>query len=287
MRIDKNKFPLLFKLREQQDINTIFGITDKRMRHAVDLMKAEITNALDNINYITRPVLEAFDYAPEKTIHKLMSLRNEINTTSRCVLYHNGQNVYTCALYCFWKRDNQTDFFIITSLCNKRYADIFQRKTYGSVIIGTFHKEWAQNNMFGISNFSFTNHPTDPKTEEEYFVEQAELYVQCEVFLQYAELQTKELKPHHKQIEGVKCLYENKLPFTIQIIDSTWYTTLVKTDAFKVRGHFRLQPYGEGLSKKKLVWINEFQKEGYTRTAKKENYLENVQSNISTLKKVI
>jgi hypothetical protein len=49
----------------------------------------------------------------------------------------------------------------------------------------------------------------------------------------------------------------------------TWYTTLVKSDSFKVRGHFRLQPFGSTKAQRKLIWINEFMKNGYTREAKK------------------
>lgn len=87
-------------------------------------------------------------------------------------------------------------------------------------------------------------------------------------FLKYADTQTKIAEPGRPIFEGVNCLYNNKSKTPIQIIDSTWLTTLVKSDAFKVRGHFRLQPHGHGLKDRKLIWINEFQKEGYTREAK-------------------
>lgn len=93
------------------------------------------------------------------------------------------------------------------------------------------------------------------------------LYEEC--FLQFAELEVKELKPSRQIYEGVNCLYNNKTKSDIQIIDSTWFTTLVKSDEFKVRGHFRLQPCGEGMAKRKLIWVSEFKKSGYTREAKK------------------
>ncbi len=90
-----------------------------------------------------------------------------------------------------------------------------------------------------------------------------------EAFLQFAEVEVKELKPNRQIYEGVICLYNNKTKSDIQIIDSTWFTTLVKSDEFKVRGHFRLQPCGEGMAKRKLIWVSEFKKSGYTREAKK------------------
>ena len=63
-------------------------------------------------------------------------------------------------------------------------------------------------------------------------------------------------------------LYTQSIDF--DIIDSTWFTTLINSSAFNVRGHFRLQPFGTDLKEKKLIWIKEFQKSGYKRIAKKE-----------------
>jgi hypothetical protein len=87
------------------------------------------------------------------------------------------------------------------------------------------------------------------------------------LFLKFAEVQTKELLPKSK-IHDFNCKYVNNTKSSIQIIDSTWFTNLVKSDGFKVRGHFRLQPKKkDGEWTKELIWINDFQKEGYTRKA--------------------
>ena len=47
--------------------------------------------------------------------------------------------------------------------------------------------------------------------------------------------------------------------------DSKWYTEISNDESFKVSGHFRLQPYGDGT--RRLIWINEFTKNGYHRKA--------------------
>lgn len=47
--------------------------------------------------------------------------------------------------------------------------------------------------------------------------------------------------------------------------DSKWYTEISNNESFKVSGHFRLQPYGDGT--RRLIWINEFTKKGYHRKA--------------------
>lgn len=89
-----------------------------------------------------------------------------------------------------------------------------------------------------------------------------------ELFTQYSEITIKLLPPNDQIWDGYNCLYNNKTESDINIVDLTWFATLIKSDAFKVRGHFRLQPFGESRKERKLIWINEFQKEGYTREAK-------------------
>lgn len=61
----------------------------------------------------------------------------------------------------------------------------------------------------------------------------------------------------------------NKAPFSITQLDSSWLKTIIRTEGFMVRGHFRLQPYGTGRTQRKLIYIEPFEKHGYTRTAKK------------------
>jgi hypothetical protein len=89
------------------------------------------------------------------------------------------------------------------------------------------------------------------------------------LFKKYADVETKLLQPKDKN-RVFNCKYYNDSDYQIQIMDSTWFTTLVKSDSFKVRGHFRFQPCGQALKDKKLIWIKDFTKEGYTRKAKKE-----------------
>lgn len=87
------------------------------------------------------------------------------------------------------------------------------------------------------------------------------------LFLKYCELETKIIKSNGRANHiGVK--YVNETKSAIEVLDSTWFTTIVKSDGFMVRGHFRFQPYGPNNSLRRLQWIDGFEKEGYTRTAK-------------------
>lgn len=84
------------------------------------------------------------------------------------------------------------------------------------------------------------------------------------LFIKFSETESKITKPKEK-IHFQTCRYYNDTDDTIHLYDCTWFTTLIKGEGFGVRGHFRLQPYK---NTKKIVWIDSYKKEGYTRKAK-------------------
>jgi hypothetical protein len=89
------------------------------------------------------------------------------------------------------------------------------------------------------------------------------------MFATYAEVETKELLPRIK-IKDSTGKYLNETSKNITYLDSKWFTTLVKSDGFLVSGHFRLQPKKkDGVWTKELIWIESFEKEGYTAPARK------------------
>ena len=56
----------------------------------------------------------------------------------------------------------------------------------------------------------------------------------------------------------------------IEIIDNTYFTSIIRNGEFGVSGHFRVQRHGIGNSETKIVFIEEYKKSGYTRNAKIE-----------------
>lgn len=86
-------------------------------------------------------------------------------------------------------------------------------------------------------------------------------------FIKYCPMETKFVaggrKEHHA---GQK--YVNETGYPIEILDSTWFTTIIRSEGFNVGGHFRMQPYGSGMTERRLQWIEPFEKTGYTRKAK-------------------
>jgi hypothetical protein len=96
------------------------------------------------------------------------------------------------------------------------------------------------------------------------------------LFLKYCEVETKIISANKKEKHvGIK--YVNETKNNIEVLDSSYFTTIIKSEGFPVNGHFRWQPYGPHLSLKKLIWIDQFEKTGYTRTAKVLN--QNINNN--------
>ena len=86
------------------------------------------------------------------------------------------------------------------------------------------------------------------------------------LFKRFAEVETIPSKPFKKVRlpEGDSLLVDSQIPVTYT--DCSWFRTIVRSEGFMVRGHFRLQPYKDG---HRLIYIEPFQKHGYTRRAKK------------------
>lgn len=83
----------------------------------------------------------------------------------------------------------------------------------------------------------------------------------------WAEVQLKKIsttvKIDVKKNKKTQTVTESGLDY--YIFDSKWYTEISNDESFQVSGHFRLQPYGDG--SRRLIWINEFTKNGYHRKA--------------------
>lgn len=87
-------------------------------------------------------------------------------------------------------------------------------------------------------------------------------------FLEFAEVQTKIVNRLHRKIKVGNEKILNNTDFQFEIIDSNYYTNIIRTEGFGVSGHWRFQPFGSGRMDKKLIWIKDFKKDGYKRDAK-------------------
>ncbi len=75
-------------------------------------------------------------------------------------------------------------------------------------------------------------------------------------------------KPRKVKIDSEKFLNDTKN--NIEIIDANYFTKIIRTGEFGVSGHFRLQSHGKDNELTKLIYIEPYKKNGYTREAKQE-----------------
>ncbi len=95
--------------------------------------------------------------------------------------------------------------------------------------------------------------------------ERVELPLQVLTYLFFGDITSRFIKAKDSvRVEYSRIVNNSKMD--VVFVDSLWKER-ISTDGFKVRGHFRLQPVGEGRSNKKLIWIDEYNKHGYNRRA--------------------
>lgn len=87
-------------------------------------------------------------------------------------------------------------------------------------------------------------------------------------FMQYADTEVVYVENGQKKVcKTNNEVIQNTLGLPFRYIDSKWVREIVRTEGFKVSGHFRIQSTRNG---KKLIYINEYQKHGYHRRAQKD-----------------
>jgi hypothetical protein len=216
------------------------------------------TNITSSINkkhvyYFTNPFREAYTLA-EKKLHA-SNLWKEVEEGAYCYLINKNEacvfniriNRDLEEIHCDYFYFVEDDILLSFGTCMFIYDEVISLK------LGPFN--------------GYISESSTPKATPETMSNLVGTWILITLFIKYADVQTKEL-PAKKKTEEINCKYINETDSLVTILDSTWFTNLIKSDAFKVRGHFRLQPKKkEGEWTKELIWINEFQKEGYTRKA--------------------
>lgn len=209
-------------------------------------------NWLNNIQYVTAPFHQAY-----------VKSQSKIKTVVMETVFEEAGT-----LIIPWKNHTQTIFYAIRTNGQKEQWDY-------EVLILMFTKS-PHSEEFGLDLFVYLSKESSDFRERIWkgFLETGRdsswwiADLMCfKTFLKYAEVETKIVNGNRREKHlGEK--YVNEVPYKVQILDSTYFTTISRTDGFGVRGHFRLQPYGPSMAQKRLKWISAYEKEGYTRTAK-------------------
>lgn len=203
-----------------------------------------------NIQYISQPFMEAYF----KGKHKLANVfdKEELEK-SGTFIWQGGSFTHTTFYYLkTWIQDGiwMADYSLVQF--SKHAQNDF--KALDVCISGDGETE---------KTFIWKGHYDNGFDHTHYFA----FLVSFICFIKYVELETKIVLPKRKENHiGVK--YVNETNRKIEILDSTWFTTIIRSEGFGVRGHFRFQVSGKERSERKLIWISDFEKTGYTRKAK-------------------
>lgn len=204
-----------------------------------------------NITFVSDSVRNVFD-GDAKVAEKLWNLRDEITPEIGMILMSGGQS------YLYFIRNNSETKSVDVAV----FAAI--KNTLMSFTMLTF--EYGTSKMHLTLDYSFDCQENEKNYNLSFPVQTVVTFL---LFKEYADLETKTIqKGKNRKTLLNNVSYKSEINLPVTIVDSTWFTTLIKSDAFKVSGHFRLQPFGEGLKQKKLVWIDEYVKQGIVRKAK-------------------
>jgi hypothetical protein len=108
-----------------------------------------------------------------------------------------------------------------------------------------------------------------PFSDDEYLQQFINSILATIYFIHNCETEQKIVKPREKyRANGEKHFNESNNEFVV--LDCKWFTELIRDTPFHVRGHLRWQAHGTGKQKRKLIWISDFEKQGYHRKATKQ-----------------
>ena len=268
MKISYSNYPILEKLHKGSLGNMPYFEDDKNFFDAygnffVDYWKLNLNNFNEDINVISN----TFYLATVKAEKSLMNLWQDIiqNDTSDFDVngcYIMGDFVYMIS-YKVKKGsdDNEITLYIFDKkgIPLAMFIDSGKNSIYQLGWVSRCFREDIINLKTGID--------LETKTQT-WLYSTIVMIVLFRMFKTYAEVETKILQPNSK-VKDIDCKYVNDTKFQLTYLDSKWFTDLVKSDGFNVRGHFRLQPKKEnGRWTKELIWILGFKKTGYTAKAR-------------------
>lgn len=211
------------------------------------------------IQFVSNAFLNAF----EKAKHKMAEVFDKEPIKETGTLFFNGKYANTTLFY-YVETDGQKEDFkanvcVLTFLTVKDKSEV-QHQLH-NLYIDDSTKETVKNfSSAEVAALGFGG--TYWYTWIIHFL----------TFCRYCEIETKVVAPNRKE-HHVGQQYKNETAKSIEVLDATWFTTIVRSEGFTVGaetgGFFRWHPVGPGRTGRRLQWIMPYEKEGYTRVAKK------------------
>ena len=212
---------------------------------------------LENINVIST----SFHQSSNKAYYKLIHLWNDIIVNDISDFIVNGTYVvgdYVYMIHYYTKQGTES-----------QNIALFVFDKLGMPVC--FYID-NSNGIQGWIRKSEKTNSTDKNEIQSYLWSRLAQPIIFNMFKSYAEIETKTIFAETKQKDGVN-KYVNDTKLNLTFLDSKWFTNIVKSEGFSVSGHFRLQPKKKnGEWTKELIWINEFNKTGYTAPARKLSF---------------
>lgn len=88
-------------------------------------------------------------------------------------------------------------------------------------------------------------------------------------YKQHAGIEIKKV-PGKTKTKLFNCVYKNDCKLPVDILDTNWYTTIIRVKPVLRRSHNRTVRYGKGRGKSKIIFVPATLVNGYTRVARKE-----------------
>lgn len=208
------------------------------------------------VQHITYPFYEAY-YKNRELMGKLLS-KESLGEKAGTMLFNISSNIGMTVFYHIIHEQNKP--------LEVTYFEFVRTKHPAGTSLAAYVRQYVDEKEKLVHDY-FTSTT---------YKEQGGLYIQgvtqvaellgLLLFLEVCETEVKTMPPNHKFYSNDE-KYFNETRSPIEIVDSTWFTTTVRREGFPVSGHFRLQPYKTG---KRLIWIEGYEKHGYTRRAKTE-----------------
>lgn len=216
-----------------------------------------------NIQYVSTSFFEAFKKAGHKI--KQLAYQEEIEDSGILITggFTNGlTHVHTIYYAVVTKYDGNGKMFY-----NVMFADFSRHSKADSCCLDVYTSITLDDKVpdEAVTRSLIWNGYIEEGRDATYW--QSFIILFC-LFKKYCDIETKIVEPKNRRAKVAGQKYLNETDKRIQILDCTWFTNLVVSGAFGVSGHLRWQRCGPGLNEKKLIWIDEYQKEGYERKAK-------------------
>ena len=268
MKISYSNYPILEKLHKGSLGNMPYFAEDKKFFDAygnffVDYWKLSVNDFNEDINVISN----TFYKATLKAEKSLMNLWEDIAKNDTCDFDVKGCYVFEDFVYMisYKLKKGNDDNEITLYMFDQQGIPLAMFIDSGK---NSIHQiGWASSCFRDDILELKTGNDLQNKTQTWIYARIA-IIVLFRMFKTYAKVETKIIPPNSK-IKDINCKYVNDTKLKLTYLDSKWFTNLVKSDGFNVRGHFRLQPKKEnGKWTKELIWISEFQKSGYTAKAR-------------------